>query len=267
MIKLIATDMDGTLLNDLKQLPPDFFEVLDGLFSRGVRFAVSSGRSYSAVTHLFPPKYAERMDFICDNGAHVVHEGKTVSVSALEHDTYIELIKACDEIGGLKVLACAKGGTYHLPYSPEFDKEVEKFYINHSLCGDLLAVKDTIYKVAVCDMQGTQEHAKPEIDARFGGRLNVQVSGKIWMDVMAAGVNKGKGLAELCGVLGITPAETMAFGDYFNDYQMLEFAQWSFAPANAHEDIKRLARYGCESNNDCGVTRAIRRYVLDEVKV
>lgn len=267
MIKLIATDMDGTLLNDSKQLPPDFFEVLDGLFARGVRFAVASGRSYSAVKHLFPPEYAQRMDFICDNGAHVVHGEKTVSVSPLEHDTYIELIKACEEIGGLRVLACASGGTYHLKYSAEFDQEVEKFYINHRLCSDLLAVNDTIYKVAVCDMQGTQEHAKPEIDARFGGRLNMQVSGRIWLDVMTTGVNKGRGLSELCGVLGIAAEDTMAFGDYFNDYEMLRFAGWSFAPENAHEDIKRLAKYGCACNNDCGVTQAIRRYVLGEVKV
>lgn len=263
MIKLIATDMDGTLLNDKKQLPPDFFEVLDELFSRGVRFAVASGRSYTAVSHLFPQRYAERMDFICDNGAHVVHGGKTVSVSALEHDTYVELINACGEIGGVKVVVCARGGTYHLAYSPEFDKEVEKFYINHRICGDLLAVNDTIYKIAVCDMLGSQEHAKPIIDASFGGRLNVQVSGKIWMDVMAAGVNKGKGLAELCGALEITPEQTMAFGDYYNDSDMLKFAGWSFAPANAHEDIKKLARYVCESNNDCGVTRAIRKYALN----
>ena len=54
MIKLIASDMDGTLLNDRKELPGDFFEVFDELERRGIKFTVASGRSFDAVAHLFP---------------------------------------------------------------------------------------------------------------------------------------------------------------------------------------------------------------------
>ena len=69
MIKLIASDMDGTLLNDRKELPGDFFEVFDELERRGIKFTVASGRSFDAVAHLFPEEYRTRLDFICDNGA------------------------------------------------------------------------------------------------------------------------------------------------------------------------------------------------------
>ena len=58
MIKLIASDMDGTLLNDRKELPGDFFEVFDELERRGIKFTVASGRSFDAVAHLFPEEYA-----------------------------------------------------------------------------------------------------------------------------------------------------------------------------------------------------------------
>lgn len=84
MIKLIASDMDGTLLNDRKELPGDFFEVFDELERRGIKFTVASGRSFDAVAHLFPEEYRTRLDFICDNGANVIHEGKQVSVTPLD---------------------------------------------------------------------------------------------------------------------------------------------------------------------------------------
>ena len=267
MIKLIASDMDGTLLNDDKQLPSDFFEVLDALERIGVKFAVSSGRTYAAVEHLFPQEYVKKMDFICDNGAYIVHGGKPVHIQAMERQLFTDLITECEKIGGLKVLVCAEGGTYHLPADEQFDREVAKFYTNHITCDDLLAVQDTIFKVAICDEQGAQERAKPAIDAVFGGRLNVQVSGKIWMDVMAHGVNKGTGLAELGKALGVSAEDTMAIGDYFNDVDMLKYAGWSFCKENGNEEVKKLCRYIAPCNNDGGVTKAIRRYVLGEVTV
>ncbi len=267
MTKLIASDMDGTLLDDKKQLPADFYEVLDRLCERGIRFTIASGRTYNALEHLFPEEYLTKLDFICDNGAYIVHEGKAVDITPLDRATFEELIAACDSIGGLRVLVCAVKGTYHLQYDDEFDREVAKFYKNHIPCDDLLSIDDTIYKIAVCDMQGTQQHAKPALDAIFGDRLNTQVSGKIWMDVMAAGVSKGTALAKLGNILGIHRSEIMAFGDYYNDEDMLRTAGVSFAMANGNEDIKRLTTYIADTNNNGGVTKAIRQYVLEEATV
>lgn len=264
MIKLIASDMDGTLLNDQKQLPPDFPEVLDRLSERGVHFAISSGRTYYALDHLFPPDIIGKMDFICDNGAVVISRGKTVSVSALPRDTFIELLDACESIGGLKVLACAGKGTYHLSESSEFNREIAKYYKYHFPVSDLRGVDDVVYKLAIFDERGTLEHGKPAIDAIFGDRLNVQASGPYWMDVMAAGVSKGSALAALQDILGVTREETMAFGDFFNDVTMLEKAHWSFCMANGHPDVKKLCRYEAPTNNECGVTKMIRKYVLNE---
>lgn len=264
MIKLIASDMDGTLLNDRKELPADFFDVLCRLEERGIKFTVASGRSYDAVAHLFPEEYRSRLDFICDNGANIYHEGKQARYTPLERATFEQLIRACDEIGGLRVLVCAGKGTYHLEAEPDFTAEIAKYYKNHIPCDDLLSVDDVIYKVAVCDLQGTEKHAKPAIDALMGDKLNVQVSGPIWMDVMSAGVNKGSALAQLAELLGIDSSEVMAFGDYLNDAEMLSYAGWSFAMENGHPDVRRIAAYTAGSNNDNGVLKAVRRYALGE---
>lgn len=264
MIKLIASDMDGTLLNDKKQLPADFFETIDKLHERGIHFAISSGRTYYALDHLFPEEYIAKMDFICDNGACVISRGKTVSVSALDRGTFLELLDACEKIGGLKVLVCASKGTYHLQDSPAFLNEIVKYYKYHFPVDDLRRVDDVIYKLAIYDEAGTLAHGKPAIDDIFGDRLNVQASGPFWMDVMASGVSKGSALKALQTALGISIEDTMAFGDYFNDVIMLENARWSFCMENGHEDVKKLCRFTAPSNNEGGVTKMIRKYALSE---
>ncbi|MBQ9948941.1 MAG: HAD-IIB family hydrolase, partial [Oscillospiraceae bacterium] len=143
---------------------------------------------------------------------------------------------------------------------------VSRFYKNHIPCTDLFSIDDTIYKLAVCDMQGAQERGKPALDAVFGDRLNIQVSGPIWMDVMSGGVSKGAALKKLSSVLGIDVSETMAFGDYYNDEDMLRAAGISFAMANGNDYIKSITDHIADTNQNSGVTKAIREYVLSEVK-
>lgn len=115
MIKLIASDMDGTLLNDRKELPGDFFEVFDELERRGIKFTVASGRSFDAVAHLFPEEYRTRLDFICDNGANVIHEGKQVSVTPLDRPTFEQLIRACETSAGCVYWFAPAGGLITSP--------------------------------------------------------------------------------------------------------------------------------------------------------
>lgn len=266
MIKLIASDMDGTLLDDEKRLSPDFFEVLDKLFERNIIFTVASGRTYSALDHLFPEPYRNKLAYICDNGACTVLHGKPVSISPLDGETYRELLKACKDIGDLRVVVCAESGVYHIDSGDEFSHEVGRFYRNHRAVDDLFSVNETIYKVAVCDETGTMIHGKPALDSIFGTRLNVQVSGTIWMDVMASGVSKGAALRALQEKLGVSEAETMAFGDYFNDVDMLRLAEHSFCMENGHEDVKKMCAHIAPDNNHGGVTRCIEKFVLNEVR-
>lgn len=262
MIKLIASDMDGTLLDDEKRLPSDFLTTLDALFKRDIAFAVSSGRTFSALEHLFPEDYVGKMSFICDNGACVIHKGEVVGCDLLSREIYEEIVRFCDSEGGFLLVACAKGGVYHLDMGTEFYEQVGRFYKYHTSVDSMLDIDDEFYKLAVCDMRGTLAHGKPLFDATFGDKLNVQASGEVWMDVMAGGVSKGRALQKLQQSLGVSRSETMAFGDYFNDLEMLEAADWSFCMENGHEEIKKKCRFIAPCNNEGGVTKSIRKYVL-----
>lgn len=262
MIKLIASDMDGTLLDDEKRLPDDFFTVLDELQKRGIRFAVATGRTYTAAEHFFPEKYKNAVSYICDNGACTYHNGKPVCVNYIDNETFGELVRKCEEIGDLKLVVCAEKGVFHLPGSEEFNREVGRFYWNHKTVQSFSEDIGRVYKLAVCDMLGTMKHGKPALDKAFGGRLSVLVSGEIWMDVMPGGVSKGKALAALMELLGASRSETMVFGDYFNDADMLSLSDWSFCMANGHEDVKKLCRFTAPDNNSGGVTSSIKQFVL-----
>lgn len=262
MIKLIASDLDGTLLDDEKRLPGDFFEVLDELWARGIIFVVASGRTYSAVEHLFPEEYRDKISYICDNGActYTKGPGKTADgIFPLDRGLYEELLEKCGQIGGFDLVVCASSGVFHENDDEEFSRDVGLYYKQHEVIDDFRKIEGDIYKLAIGDKLGTVTHGKPIIDSIFGERLNVQASGEAWMDVMAGGVSKGRALRALQEKLGISREETMAFGDYFNDVEMLAAAEYSFCMENGSEEVKKLCRFIAPEG---GVTKCIRELAL-----
>lgn len=261
MIKIIATDMDGTLLDDNKQLPADFREMLDITSELGIRFVIASGRSYSALTYLFEDM-CEKLDFICDNGAYMIVGGKAYEPSIINSDRVTEIIRTCEEIGNTSPVLCGENGIYYPASAKEqFRKEVNNFYINFTAVDSLYDVKDNIFKIAVCDILNPVNNCYPAMLEKFGREFSLQVSGPLWMDIMNKGVNKGIALAKIKQKFGISKAETMAFGDYYNDTALLEEAEYSYVMANACEDMKRYAKYTASGNNENGVVKAVYDYI------
>lgn len=128
MIKLIATDIDGTLVNDEKELPPDFMEVISMLEKKDIHFAIASGRSYTALENQFGD-IADRISFICDNGAYIVENGKLTSSSVIPKNTVDGVVRVCEKCGLIPLL-CGQHGTYYSSESVEYTKEVARYYTN-----------------------------------------------------------------------------------------------------------------------------------------
>ena len=93
--------------------------------------------------------------------------------------------------------------------------------------------------------------------------LEVIVSGQNWLDISHANANKGYALSMLQENLGITKDETMVFGDYNNDLQLLELAYFSYAMENAHNDVKKIARFQTKSNSEEGVETILEKLISD----
>lgn len=261
MIRLIASDMDGTLLDSQRRMPPDFDEMMAKLYEREIHFAVASGRSYATLKEQFQD-YLEELIFICDNGAYIVYQQELIGLSLMLEEDLRELIQVCRSFDG-KLLLCGMHGTYHEYFgTEEAEEEVNHYYVNQVLVEDNTTVEDGVFKIALYDEKGAQEHAYPILKKQFKDRFTMQISGINWIDIMNTGVNKGTGLCRIQEKLGILPEETMAFGDYMNDYELLLQAKESFAMANAHEDLKKVAAHIARSNDEQGVMEAIREYVL-----
>ena len=114
-VKLIASDMDGTLLNGKGELDPAFFPLFRELELRGIRFAAASGRQYPALARLFDPVHEELL-YIADNGAHVRVENKDLYVSKMDLETSHELVRDVRALGnGCECAYCVAGIAYFSP--------------------------------------------------------------------------------------------------------------------------------------------------------
>lgn len=260
MIKLIASDMDGTLLDDNKNLPENFTEVIEKLFDKNIRFVISSGRSFCTLKEQFT-QYLDDMTFICDNGAYIVDKGKEISVSVLPKATVDEVVDFCAE-HKLTAILCGRNGTWHNAGNDEQLASVCNYYVNQVHMDDLTQCNDDIYKIAILQQDGIEKDGYPKLRNKFGDSYNVQLSGERWVDIMNKDVNKGDALRRLENRLGIKYEETMAFGDYLNDVEMLNNAYYSFAMENAHKEVKKVANFTTGSNNDNSVMKEISKYCL-----
>ncbi|MEU2223556.1 Cof-type HAD-IIB family hydrolase [Streptomyces sp. NPDC018347] len=260
-IRLIVTDMDGTLLDDDKRIPGDLWPTLAELRRRGVLFSPASGRQYATLARQFAG-VAEGMVFIAENGTYVVRDGVEVSSDPLDRSVARDLARTVRRLvadgADVGAVVCGKRAAYVERTDEAFLAQVRTYYVEHRIVEDVTAVEDDVIKVALFDFGPAERTTAPALEA-FAATHQVVVSGEHWVDVMNRTANKGAALRGLQRELGITPAQTMVFGDYLNDLEMLDAAEWSFAMSNAHPEVLRRARYVAPSNNDDGVLRTIAR--------
>jgi len=260
MIRLIASDMDGTLLDSRKRLPAGFLDAILKLKDQGVLFAVASGRQYAALRRdleaLVPYMY-----FICENGALVMYQDRQVLIDPLDQGDLYDIVSAHRELDHVYPVVCrAHEGLLESTAAEDFIADTCRYYPSAHLVDDLrdhCAFTD-VCKVAFYDEGDAQTHELPVLKEKLGNRLEVILSGPHWVDVMKPGVNKGKAMRRLQEKLGITPQECMAFGDYLNDYELLESVGESYAMANSHPKLLKIAKYTAPSNDEDGVMRILR---------
>ncbi|MBK1810430.1 HAD family hydrolase [Clostridium sp. YIM B02505] len=261
MIKLIATDMDGTLLNSKGELPEGFFDTLDELIDRGVIFVAASGRQYYTLADNFG-KAKDKMLFVAENGSFVVHNGKELFSKILPKETIMEILEAVNKIPNCFPVVCGKKYGYYKDTNPRFLKELQKYYYNRKQVENFEDIEDDFLKVAIFDLEGSSENSYKKIDKKWKEELQVTVSGQDWVDIFRKDIDKGVAINYLQQKFNITHEETMVFGDYFNDIQMLQNAYHSYVMVNAPEELKKYGRFMARSNDDNGVIEVIEREVL-----
>ena len=260
MIHLIACDMDGTLLDNDKRLPRDLFPALRQLREQGVLFAVASGRQYASLRRDFLP-VEDDVIFISENGALAMRGGRRLFIDPMPAHTLPRIIGTARTLTHVYPVLCrADVALIEDSASEEFIAETHRYYPSVQIVHDLMAHMDAddVCKVAFYDEGDAQTHELPVLQSALEPELAVILSGAHWVDVMQPGVNKGRAMRALQAQLAIPPQACMAFGDYLNDIELLEAVTESYAMANAHPDLARVARHTAPANDEDGVMRVLR---------
>lgn len=273
MIKLVAMDMDGTLLNSAKQLPEENRKTIEEYSQKGVEFAFCTGRVMNEMQLISGELPSVKYAITC-NGAYVNDMTADNSENEIFSDTLpigeVKKLYTTLESMGTKMMfeLQADGVVYAEKYCIDNPNEFGVEYIKQ-------LIKDT--RVPVDNMgeylkgrtkdvgkvniffpntevrnQVLKELGEVPYDLSYSEPTNIEFN-KI-------GVNKGKGLKRLAEYLGFDMSEVMAIGDNYNDIELLKSTDNSVVMANAPEEIKKYSKYITLSNDESGVAYAIKKF-------
>ncbi|RZS99422.1 HAD family hydrolase [Aquimarina brevivitae] len=263
-VKLVATDMDGTLLNGQGRVSEQFFEQFKELKRLGVNFVAASGRQYYSIIHKLD-RIKNDIYVIAENGALTMQKEKELQKTAIDRAMYLELLSLTKGLAGSQVILCGRKKGYIEDYGQEFINMFSEYYNRYEVVDRLEDVVDDSYlKLAICNRNGSEEHLYPALK-HLEDRLKVKVSGEIWLDLSHLEANKGNALSKIQTELNITPQETLVFGDYNNDLEMLSMATYSFAMENAHPNVKKAANYTTKSNQEAGVEFILEKLIQSKL--
>jgi Cof subfamily protein (haloacid dehalogenase superfamily) len=262
MIKLIACDMDGTLLNGEGKIDKEFFEIFERLMDKNVKFAVASGRQYFTLLDNFED-VKDKIVYIAENGTMVKYNDEELYSCILDRKDAMEIIRDVEGIADAYPVVCGKSCAYINTNKKEVLEEIKKYYKSYKKLENFSEINDEILKIAVLDFNGSERNSYKTLNPKWKDKVMVTISGEIWIDLFNKEANKGLAVRVLQDKFNINKEETMAFGDYFNDIEMLQEAHYSYAMANAPEGVKKHANFIAKSNNEKGVIEAIKEVVFN----
>ncbi len=259
-MKLVAADMDGTLLDSKGALDPKFFTLHEEMKEKGVTFVAASGRQYYNLNKLFD-SIRDDIVFMAENGTYVVCRSEEWLVVDVPLEAAREVIREVRAIGGIYPILCGKKSAYIEDDDPGFVKQATTYYERCVRVPDLMEIADDqVLKVAVYDREGSATHCLPLL-RHFEASLKVVVSGKNWLDFCHRDANKGNALRMIQHRLCVGAEECLAFGDQMNDAEMLQAVTRGYAMENAVDELKRIATHLAPSNDEGGVLTVVASHL------
>ena len=244
MIKLIASDLDGTLVSgNMAPLPEGFPDVVKELKKQGILFAAASGRQYHNLRQLFAP-VKDDIAYICENGALTIYQGKILHKVEIPLETAIPIIRRLEREPGTEVLVSGAYTSYICPKEPLFEEYIKDIKNQYKIVPDLTDIGEPIIKLALFEKEGTENRDRQTYwQSQFPPSIKVVTSGALWLDFLFPDAHKGIGIQALSKHLGIRRDEILSFGDNYNDIEMFKSSGISVAVENARPGIKELCDY------------------------
>ena len=269
-IRVIATDMDGTLLDPKGQLDlPRLEKILDKMDQCDIRFVIATGNEVHRMRQLLG-HLAERVVLVVANGARIFENNELIQAQTWD-DAMVD--KALAHFKGREcqdqfVVTAMNGGFVKKgTVFTELDKfmtpeMIEKLYqrlnfvyeFDSSLFGGVL-------KMSMVVGEERLDSVLQEVNDLFDGRVRAVSSGYGCIDILQDGIHKAWGLVELLKRWNLKPEQIMAFGDSENDIEMLELAGISYAMENAEDAVKEVATKIAPANSQAGVYQVLENWL------
>ena len=266
MIKLIATDVDGTLVKDGTLLiDPEYMTVVSRLVDQGIYFVVCSGRQFSSEQKLFAP-IRDRLLYISDGGTVVRTPEKILKTYPMETALWKSMCRMVhDKLPSCDCFAATPD------YCLAEDAGSRMFHwLRDSYGFDVRAVPDLskvenedIIKFTIYHPTSCEELCSPNFIPAWKHQAKLAVAGKEWLDCNARGVSKWTGLSFLMNYFGLTSDEVCCFGDNLNDIEMLQNAGESYAVSNARAEVIASAKHTCPPYWENGVLQVLKTFLKE----
>ncbi len=261
--KLIAIDLDDTLLNDDLRISDNNKESIVKAVEQGVMVTIATGRMFAATL-----PYIKELNL---NIPVITYQGALIKNLATDevilHNTLPlkyakQIIEICNE-DKLHLQAFIDDAFYYNEDN-EYSKTYSKIIgIEGNEVGDLLSfVTNEPTKMIIIDEPNVIQQLKHKFIGIFGDRIHITSSKPKYLEFTHADANKGKSIEFLCSMYNIRREETIAIGDSYNDLTMIKYAGLGVAMGNSPDDVKSHADYVTKSNNEDGVSQVINNFIL-----
>ena len=269
MLQMIATDMDGTLMDEQGEVDHErLSRILDQLDQRGIPFVIATGNGYSRMAHVLGD-LKDRVTLVLANGARILEKGKLIRECSWPEELVQEVLQYLEGREELHLVVSSLSGGYakkgtEFPLleqlmTPEL---AAAFYKRMRFVDDLAHEHgELVLKLSVVTETEKVEAFVQELREKFGERLLPAASGYGAIDILQPGVNKATAIQFLEERWGVDGGNLMAFGDSQNDVEMLELATYSYAMENADTHARQAARYTAPSHQNQGVYEVIEAYL------
>lgn len=269
MIKLIALDLDGTLLNSQKKISDENKQAIKEAKAKGIHVVICTGRPIKAVKAILVELgLTSEQDYV------ITFNGGLVQVSATEEilftkghtkEDVLAIYEECTRVG-LPVNPIDVDYVYVTDY-PQNNPSLYETVIKNNLtfvCQDWqnFSTEHLFHKAVACCPEKLLDERMALFTETFKERFNLVKSRPILLEILPKGIDKSTGLKEICRLLKIEPQQVMTLGDEENDLEMLTFAGYGIAMGNAIPMVKSAAKYITGTNDEHGVAQAIRQYAL-----
>ncbi|WP_303978303.1 sugar-phosphatase [Streptococcus danieliae] len=268
-IKLVAVDIDGTLLTPDKKITPEVKAAVREASQSGVQVVIATGRPVAGVYHLLEELELNKPGHyvITFNGALVqdAATGQELVKDILSYQDYLD-IEYYSRLLGVHMHAITKEGIFTA------NRNIGKYTVHESQLVNMPIFYRTPEEMADKEIIKTMYIDEPEIldaaiaklPAEFYERFTIVKSTPFYLEILKKSANKGRAVQQLASELGLTMAQAMAIGDEENDLAMLEVVDHPVVMENGNPKVKKIAKHITKSNQESGVAYALKTWVLND---